>query len=304
MGIGVGEPLYLSKSWDDFSLKASVSFALNDNNNVYVLYSEAFKSGGFHHDARTAGQFYESVLDPETVENIEIGLKGSYDAVRYAITAFSMEQVDAQNSALVPLEGGSYITALTNFGGIEQSGVEIEATWAATANLLIGGNMAFYDGELGPGSVLNGQLDETTGEFVGTDVSGTPTGMDNTWVLFAEYTADLSGGSMLSFRVDNQYRSEVAPPSNRTTVTNLDGTGLAFERPAINNLGANISWTSADGGKEVVLWGRNILGDEDFGGFGPASSFWFNNGGSGPGTSPRNYWGRERFGVDVKFNFN
>ena len=42
--------------------------------------------------------------------------------------------------------------------------------------------------------------------------------MDNTWVLFAEYTADLSGGSSLSFRVDNQYRSEVAPPANRTTV--------------------------------------------------------------------------------------
>ncbi len=304
MGIGVAVPLDVSRSWDDFSIKASVSFALNDNNNVYVLYSEAFKSGGFHHDARTAGQFYESVLDPETVENLEIGLKGSYDAVRYAITAFSMEQVDAQNSALVPLEGGSYITALANFGGIEQSGIEIEATWAASRNLLIGGNLAFYDGKLGPGSVLNGQLDETTGQFVGTDVSGAPTGMEETWVLFAEYTADLSGGSMLSFRVDNQYRGEVAPPSNRLSVTNLDGTGLAFERPAINNLGANITWTSADGGTEVDLWGRNILDEADFGGFGPASSFWFNNGGSGPGTSPRNYWGRSRYGVDVRFNFN
>lgn len=304
MGIGVGELLYVSRSWDDFSIKASVSFALNDNINIYGLYSEAFKSGGFHHDARTAGQFYESVLDPENVENFEIGLKGSYDTVRFAVTAFSMEQINAQNSALVPLVGGSYITALANFGGIEQSGVEIEATWAASEHILIGGNMAFYDGELGPGSVLNGQLDETTGQFVGTDVSGTATGMDNTWVVFAEYTADLSGGSLLSFRIDNQYRSEVAPPANRTTVTNLDGTGLAFERPAINNLGANVSWTSADGGKEVTLWGRNILGEADFGGFGPASSFWFNNGGAGPGTSPRNYWGRERFGVDVRFNFN
>ena len=303
MGIGVAVPLDISKSWDDFSIKASVSFALNDNINLYALYSEAFKSGGFHHDARTAGQFYESVLDPENVENFEIGLKGSYDRVRFAITAFSMEQINAQNSALVPLPGGSYITALANFGGIEQSGVEVEATWAASENILIGGNMAFYDGELGPGSVLNGEWDPGCSCIIGTDVSGTPTGMDNTWVLFAEYNADLSGGSMLSFRVDNQYRSEVAPPANRTTTTNLDGTGLAFERPAINNLGANITWTSADGGKEVVLWGRNILDDEDFGGFGPASSFWFNNGGSGPGTSPRNYWGRSRYGVDVRFSF-
>jgi iron complex outermembrane receptor protein len=303
MGIGVAEPLYISRSWDDFSIKASVSFALSDNTNIYALYSEAFKSGGFHHDARTAGQFYESVLDPENVENFEIGLKGSYDRFRYAITAFMMEQIDAQNSALVPLPGGSYITALANFGGIEQQGVEIEATWAASENLLIGGNMAFYDGELGPGSVLGAEFDPGCNCFIGTDVSGTPTGMENTWVLFAEYTADFSGGSMLSFRVDNQYRGEVAPPANRTTTTNLDGTGLAFERPAINNLGANITWISSNGGAEVMLWGRNMLGEEDYGGFGPASSFWFNNGGSGPGTSPRNYWGRERYGVDVRFNF-
>ena len=304
MGIGIGDLLHISRSWDDFSLKASVSFALNDNINLYALYSEAFKSGGFHHDARTAGQFYESVLDPENVENFEIGLKGSYDTFRFAVTAFTMEQINAQNSALVPLEGGSYITALANFGGIEQTGVEFEGTWAPSENLLIGGNMAFYDGELGPGSVLNGQFDETTGQFVGTDVSGTATGMDNTWVVFAEYNLGLSGGSQLSFRVDNQHRSEVAPPANRTTTMTLDGSGLAFERPEINNLGANITWTSSDGGKEVAFWGRNILEDEDFGGFGPASSFWFNNGGSGPGTSPRNYWGRSRYGVDVRFNFN
>lgn len=303
MGIGIGDPLYISKSWDDFSVKASVSFALNENNNIYALYSEAFKSGGYHHDARSAGQFYESVLDPEFVENYEIGVKGSYDRFRYAITAFMMEQVDAQNSALVPLEGGSYITALANFGGVEQQGFEFEATWAATDNLLIGGNMAFYDGELGPGSVLNAELDEDTGEFVGTDVSGTPTGMDNTWVLFAEYTADLSGGSTLSVRVDNQHRSEVAPPANRTSTMTLDGKTLAFERPAIDNLGLNISWTSSQGDKEVVLWGRNILDEYDWGGWGPASSFWFNNGGAGPGTAPRNYWGRERYGVDVRFNF-
>ncbi len=304
MGIGVAEPLDISRSWDDFSVKVSLSFAMTDNTNLYALYSEAFKSGGFHHDARTAGQFYESVLEPETVENFEIGVKGSYDRFRYAVTAFMMEQKNAQNSALVPLPGGSYITALANFGGIEQQGIEFEGTWLATDRLLIGGNLAFYDGELGSGSVLNGSWDPGCSCFIGTDVSGTPTGMENTWVLYAEYTLDLSGGSMLSFRVDNQYRGEVAPAANRTTVTNLDGTGLAFERPAINNLGANITWASADRGMEVVLWGRNILDDADYGGFGPASSFWFNNGGSCPGTSPRNYWGRSRYGVDFRMNFN
>jgi len=75
-------------------------------------------------------------------------LKGSYDTVRYAVTAFVMEQDDAQNSSLLPDGQGGYLTILSNLGGKEQQGVEFEATWAASENLLIGGNMAFYDGEL------------------------------------------------------------------------------------------------------------------------------------------------------------
>lgn len=297
MGIGVNELLNIDRTWDDFSLKASISFALNDNLNLYGLYSEAFKSGGFHHDARTVGQFFESVLEPETVENFEIGLKGSYDRVRFAVTAFQMDQIDAQNSTLVPDPAGGYLTVLSNLGGKETTGVEIEATWAASENLLIGGNVAFYDGELSSGTVVNCTPDGFGGTIC-DDVSGYPTGMDNTWVLFAEYTANLGGGSMLSFRIDNQYRSEVeAPPQNFDKI-NLTGDAKEFERPAINNLGANITWTSADGGKEVALWGRNMLDEEDFGGFGPASGFWFNQ-----GTSPRNYWGRSRYGVDFRLNF-
>jgi hypothetical protein len=198
---------------------------------------------------------------------------------------------------LVPDPAGGYLTVLSNLGGKEQTGVEIEATWAATDGLLIGGNMAFYDGELSSGTVVNCAPDGFGGTIC-DDVSGYPTGMSNTWVLFAEYTANLGGGSSLAFRVDNQYRSEIeAPPQNFDKI-NLSGTGKEFERPAINNLGANITWTSANGGTQVALWGRNLLDEEDFGGFGPASGFWFNQ-----GTSPRNYWGRSRYGVDVRLNF-
>jgi hypothetical protein len=122
--------------------------------------------------------------------------------------------------------------------------------------------------------------------------------MSNTWVLFAEYTSNLSSGASLSFRIDNQYRSEIEAPPERFEVMTLDGSAKAFERPDVNNLGMNISWTSAEGDTVVSLWGRNMLNEEDFGGFGPASGFWFNK-----GTSPRNYWGRSRYGLDVRFNF-
>ena len=303
MGIGVAAPESISAGWDNFSPKVSLSFAINDNLNVYGLYSEGFKSGGFQHDARNLQSLYESIVLPETVENYEIGLKGSYDRFRFAVTAFNMEQLDAQNSVLVPLAGGSYATDISNYGGIEMTGYEFEGTWLATDNLLVGGNFAFYDGKLGPESFTGATYDPITGEIVGVDVSGLPTGLSDTYVLFGEYTIDMSGGSTLQLRADWQHRSTVEPPAVRYNVLELDGTGKAFERPEIDNVGVNFTWTSANASTQVSLWGQNILDEYDWGGFGPASSFHYNNGGSGPGSSPRNYWGRVRYGMDVRFNF-
>ena len=302
--MGLVTPQNLSAGWDDFSAKVSLSFAINDNMNVYALYSEGFKSGGFQHDARNLQSLYESIVLPSTVENVEIGLKGSYDTVRFAVTVFDMEEKDAQNSVLVPLAGGSYATDISNYGGIEMTGYEFEGTWLANENLLIGGNAAFYDGKLGPDSFTGATYDPTTGRIIGTDVSGLPTGLSNTYVLFGEYSFEMSGGSSLRVRADVQHRSTVEPPAVRFNTLTLDGKKKAFERPAIDNIGANITWASADGSKEVSLWGQNLTDDWDWGGWGPASSFHFNNGGSGPGSAPRNYEGRRRIGMDVRFKFN
>jgi len=304
MGIGIAAPETLSAGWDNFSPKVSLSFAMTDNLNIYALYSEGFKSGGFQHDARNLQSLHESIVLPETVNNIELGLKGSYDRFRFAVTAFQMEQVDAQNSLLVPLPGGSYVTDVSNYGGIEMTGFEFEATWLATDNLLIGGSAAIYDGELGPESYTGAEYDPGCNCIIGTDVSGLPTGLSETFVLYGEYTFDMSSGASLQLRADMQYRSIVEPPAVRYNVLELDGTGKAFERPAINNVGANITWTAANRRTTISLWGQNLLDEFDWGGWGPASSFHFNNGGSGPGSSPRNYWNRIRYGMDVRFNFN
>jgi iron complex outermembrane receptor protein len=303
MGIGIGAPLHVSETWDNFSVRASLTWSINDNNNIYALYSEGFKAGGFQHDARNLQSFYEGIVNPETVENYELGWKGSYDRIRFAVTAFMMEQKDAQNSVLVPVAGGSYATDIRNYGGIEMTGFELEATWLPTDSLLIGGNLGLYDGELGPGSVTGAIWDPVNSVVIGKDVSGLPTGLSDTFVLYGEYTFDMSGGSSLRLRADVQHRSTVEPPAVRYETKTLDGQGRAFERPAITNVGARISWVTGDGAMEVALWGQNLLDEYDWGGFGPASSFHFNNGGSGPGTSPRNYWNRVRYGLDLRYNF-
>ncbi|MBX2849148.1 MAG: hypothetical protein KTR16_12555 [Acidiferrobacterales bacterium] len=83
-------------------------------------------------------------------------------------------------ASLVPDRQGGYLTVFTNLGDFEQQSIEVEGTWLVTDNLLIGGNFAFYDGELGPGSAVGFGVDAATGDVIFTDVSGLDAGRDNT----------------------------------------------------------------------------------------------------------------------------
>ena len=100
----------VSDSWDDFISKLSITYVLNDNTNIYGLYSEGFKSGTFQPDARNKASA-DIVVEPETSTNFEIGIKGSGERYRYAITAFMMEVEDVQTINLVPVAAGLRIKA-------------------------------------------------------------------------------------------------------------------------------------------------------------------------------------------------
>ena len=306
--MGIVEPQNLSNSWDNFSAKISLSYAINDNNNIYALYSEGFKAGGYQHDARNLGSLLSQIVDSEEAENFELGWKGSYDRARFALTIFQQEQINAQANALVPV-GSTFTTSVLNFGGIETDGIEFEGTFLLGENFLIGGNIATYDGIRGPGSFIGAGVNSDTGLVEGVDVSGTKTGLDETWVLFGEYDFQLGGGSTITLRADMQHRSSIPGNPANDTVLLLDGSGQAFDRPEIDNLGASITWTSANERTVVSLWGQNLKDEFDWKNIGPAIGFHYNTGGyvnragMGIGSPGRGYSGRQRVGVDARFNF-
>jgi outer membrane receptor protein involved in Fe transport len=301
--MGIVDPESISRGWDNFSGKVSLSFAVNDNNNVYALYSEGFKAGGFQHDARNIKALRGTVVEPETAENFELGWKGSYDRARFAVTWFSMEQINAQSSALIPV-GSTFTTSVVNFGGIEMEGMEFEGTFLLGDNFMLGGNFAVYDGVLGPGSFTNASFDPDTGQAIGTDVSGQPTGLEETYVLFGEYDFNLGSGATITLRADIQHRSAIPGPPNRANNLTLDGDRNAFERPEIDNVGASVTWTSASGNTQVSLWGKNLKDEYDWKNIGPPIGFHYAvPGGMGPGEAGRGYSGREQVGLDARFNF-
>ncbi len=136
-----------------FSYKVSASWRPKDNITTYATVSTGFRTPVVN--AR-GGQ--GSVLDPndiiipfgadsDSLINYEIGVKGSFfdNRVNAHIAAYYIDWSDIQVQAN---RVSDTVQFATNIGGATSKGIEIEATWSATANLLLGLNASFNNAEV------------------------------------------------------------------------------------------------------------------------------------------------------------
>ena len=300
----------VNKSDDNFSGKVTLNYTLNDNNNIYALYSEGFKAGGFQNDARHTGAF-GVIIDPETVTNYELGWKGSYDRALFAVTLFSMEQRNTQVGNNVAIGSGN-ANLLVNAGGIDNTGIELEGTFAITDNFTVGGSAAFYDAEFIEGSTQGGSFNIVTGASTGESIAGQEpnNAPDTTAALWASYVWDMASGASVRLRGDWTHRASTWSANgvaNRDGL-NIAGTAPMYLRPELNKFGLDLSWTSADDNLVVSLWGRNLDNNADHINSGPGIGFIFNNGQAGPlgnlvRSRPVGVTGRRQIGATVRYNF-
>jgi len=247
----------VSDSWSDYISKLSWDYEVNDNLNVYALYSEGFKSGTFQPDALNRDQA-SVVVEPETSTNWEFGFKGAAARYRYAITTFYLEVDDVQTINLVEA-GAAFVGLISNVGSVETVGLELEGAFLVTDNFLLSGNVAFLDAK------MRDTLDPSGGGF---DISGQrPAGAPEwTFNLIGEYTMDLGSSGTLQLRADYRGRSDVF---NQTSSRNVFPAPRL--RPQINDWGARVSWENADQDMRFSLWGKNLREDFDISNFGPPS---------------------------------
>jgi iron complex outermembrane receptor protein len=254
----------VSDSWDDYISKLSYSYEISDSMNVYALYSEGFKSGTFQPDARNRASA-DVVVEPETSQNFEVGLKGASERFRYAATAFYLEVEDVQTINLVPV-GGGFTGLISNVGSVESLGLELEGTFLITDDFLISGTAAFIDAEMKDTLDPSGAIDPSTGEIVDLEGHRPPGAPEYTFTLFGEYTVHLGNSSSLLFRADVRSRSDVY---NQTSQRTFDPP-LRL-RPEVTNWGARVSWISASQNLTISAWGKNLSEGIDIENFGPPS---------------------------------
>lgn len=250
-------------SYDDFSPMISLSYALAEDMNLYVKYSEAFKSGGFNVDFVSESALDDGIdFDQETVKAWEIGLKGTAleNRLRYNLVAFLMDFEDYQLNQFVQLANNTSAITIRNAAEVSSRGLEAEITYYPTNNLMlqaaIGYNDAEFDSFPGGASVRNPA-------GLGADLAGNklPDAPEWTSALAVQHNLPLSAlNAELVTRVDWTYSDSFYSSEDN----------VSFARP-----GSSLVWGEVDSysllngriGLEaeswsVYLWGRNIL-DKD-----------------------------------------
>lgn len=125
-----------SDSWQQFTPKVALQYALSDDTQAYLSYTQGMRAGGFNAFASSAGN---PAYDPEKVASYELGIKGlsADQRLRYSAALYRMQVRDMQVQQLIQ-QGLVYIT---NAASATSTGLDLDLEyllgerWTLTAAL-------------------------------------------------------------------------------------------------------------------------------------------------------------------------
>lgn len=287
---GTGQPASIfraSTSETNLSGKASVQYELTPDVMAYASYTRGYK-GPAYNVFFNLGAVGTNVIEPETVNSYEAGLKNSLLNGRLVlnIAAFSAryQNFQANNPDLV---AGVVVTRFTNAGTISTKGAEVDLYFQPVRDFTISGGVAYTDAQVERFRLPPG------GNVADVVQSGTPLAFAPKWKgsLSADYRfRDLGaldlwlGGSVSS---QSKQIAQFSPNPVVRQLSTIDGYTLV-------NLSAGIS--DDDDRWRVTLHARNLF-DQSF-----ASAIQS----GGPGGSYRYQISRDAdryFGITGRVNF-
>lgn len=257
-----GAPLPYADSIEEENTTAriSITYALNDDNNIYVSVAQGSKAGNFYgnvlgvSDANSNGtnDFVEFLeIAPESSWNYEIGAKGRIGPVRYAAAAYFIDYTDLQTQRVLPL-GVSSIQVLGN-ADAEIYGAELELsaslTEALSLTLALGYNQSEFTDYANcavAGAVF---VDCTGNELVYAPETTAALGLD--------YRQPIGGDLEVTAWIGANYRGEQF--YDVTNDPDLRGDDVTLLDAAFGLGRQDRLWN-------VALWGRNLT-DEDYAAF-------------------------------------
>ncbi|MGE4430547.1 MAG: TonB-dependent receptor [Sphingobium sp.] len=209
---------------------------------IYASYSRGFKSGSFNATSTTSPSF-----QPERIDAVEIGAKGSFArSFRFGIAGYYYWYADLQ----LPVANGTTIIT-SNAAKSEIYGIDLDGQWTLTDNfsLSFGGAWTHARYTSYPGAQCTTRLPTGRVDRVICDVSG------NIIARTPKYTFNLSGNYMVE--------TQSGDFSANATIAYNDG----FNWDADNRLkqdsywllNGQIGWKAPGKGWGLSIFGRNLL---------------------------------------------
>ena len=144
-----GTTVSLSNDWDEITGKLSVNYQLNDDQLVYLGFSQGYQSGGYRTlcfgnlTAACGG----SAFDPQTVDSIEAGWKADlFDKTLRINAAVFYAMYDDIQQVVTNFAGGFPID---NIGNVDVYGLELEVVWAPADGLNVYANLGIQESDFG-----------------------------------------------------------------------------------------------------------------------------------------------------------
>ncbi|NNM00540.1 MAG: TonB-dependent receptor, partial [Gammaproteobacteria bacterium] len=232
-------------SFDNFKPSVGIEWRPNDDMLTYFTYSEGFKGGAFQ-----GGQI-TPILEPEEIDNYEIGFKGTFldSRLQLNVAAFYYEVTNMQLDRTIeePPGSGTLIGIFDNAAEAEGKGFEIESRFAVTENFSLDANLAYLDTEFTDYTSDNPLT--FAREII--DLSGNSLRQAPEWTAFVrgEYDFMLGNGGALTFGAQASYKSEQFYTEFNDAITSQDDYTL---------VDLNLRYTAPNERLTVNLWGRNV----------------------------------------------
>ncbi|MGI9286112.1 MAG: TonB-dependent receptor [Pseudomonadales bacterium] len=235
------------EGFTDFSPSIGLEWKPNDDLLAYFTYSEGFKGGAFQ-----GGQTVP-ILEPETIENFDLGLKGVFldGKLQLNLAAFFYEVTDMQLDRTRGNPDGSFVAIFENAASAEGQGLEAEASWLITEQFRLSGNVAFLDTEFTDYETDN-PLDFGVNlqSLEGNKLRQSP---EFSGYIRGEYAFDLANGGSMTFGAEASYKDEQFYTEFNDDISAADSYTLV-------NL--NLKYTSPGEKVSINVWGKNVT-DED-----------------------------------------
>jgi iron complex outermembrane recepter protein len=225
------------KSWNSFTPKISLDWAITDDVMVYASITEGQKSGGFNGTAPSA-EAAEIPFDEEQARQYEIGLKSEWfdRRLRANLTAFYIDYEDLQVFQLV--EGGRLI--VDNAADATSQGYELELLARLTDGLTAQASYAYLD------ATYDEFINEAGQDFSGNRLTRSP---KNSYNIGLTQRAQLGANLGLLLHAEYSYRSRIFFNPDNWPLTGDDSLGLVNARVTLEFLRQNI---------DLSIWGSNL----------------------------------------------